>query len=61
MSLCRFERIKHHLHFNDNTILDNNNATYDEAQTDSLFKLKPVLDSILTQFQTFPAPGKIIA
>ena len=49
MSRERFELLMRFLHLNDNT--------YEEASTDSLFKIRPFIDAITDRFQTVYKPG----
>ena len=47
MSLTRFENLKRFLHFNDNSQMPADNC-------DKLFKLRPILDSILSKCRSIP-------
>lgn len=50
MAVNRFELIKRYIHFNDNEVQE---AATDENR-DRLFKLRPIIDRLLQQFQTVP-------
>ena len=46
----RWELIKKHLHFNDNSLI----FEQDQANSNKLFKIQPVIDHLLPKFQSIP-------
>lgn len=59
MPVNRFEKIKQFLHFNDNKILTSDDPIHATQQSDRLFKLRPLIDSLLERFQTIPPAEKL--
>lgn len=59
MTVNRFEKVRQYLHFNNNSILNDEYPIHATEQADRLFKIRPLISMLLERFQTVPPAEKL--